>query len=745
MAVSRRQCVALLVAVLAAPVRQVVAQAPPAVRLRAGLVITQSVRVVPGAYRIAAPVSLEAAVITVRGDDITLDLSGATLDGARPGADPDQGAGVAIRVEGGRNVRIVHGRVRGYHIAILARGTRGLTLDSNELSHNWKPRLYSLVEHESLADWQSYHHNENGEWLRFGGALVLADVSGAVIRDNTAQQGGNGLLLMRSDRVRVEANDFSFNSSLGIGLYRSSDNVIVGNRVDYAVRGYSHGFYRRGQDSAGILLYEQSCRNLIAWNSATHGGDGFFLWAGQTTMDSGTGGANDNVVYGNDFSFAPANAIEATFSRNTFVANLLEGSDYGVWGGYSFNTVIAGNRFAGNRIGVAIEHGQENVIASNRFRGETTAIQLWADSIAPSDWGYPRRRDTRGRDVMIEANVFTRHRVGVRASNTRPLAIERNRWDGVDSLLVLRDTAGIRVGPNEPLAAGDTMPDGMPALPAELRGYAPAGEHGRVPSTPAARRDRSAIIVDEWGPFDWRSPRLWPVDSARAVPLRLAVVGPEGSWRVVSRRGVAVLSAPSGRVGDTLGVTPSPRSPGDWEVTLEYRGEATVSPAGVRRVAGEPYRFSYGRYEPAINWSVRFYVWTDSSDPRAARSEGFQALLRGPPLLERRASRLDYMWYRPTLRELPQERFATVATGTVTLPRGVYTLRTISDDGVRVWVDRVLVIDDWVPHESKVDNVPLAAGRHAIRVEHYQAGGWTELRLDIVRGRQRSAGTPGPH
>jgi len=35
----------------------------------------------------------------------------------------------------------------------------------------------------------------------------------------------------------------------------------------------------------------------------------------------------------------------------------------------------------------------------------------------------------------------------------------------------------------------------------------------RRPSPPFAGRDRSAIIVDEWGPYTWESPKLWPVDS----------------------------------------------------------------------------------------------------------------------------------------------------------------------------------------------------------------------------------------
>ena len=86
-----------------------------------------------------------------------------------------------------------------------------------------------------------------------------------------------------------------------------------------------------------------------------------------------------------------------------------------------------------------------------------------------------------------------------------------------------------------------------------------------------------------------------------------------------------------------------------------------------------------------------------------------------------------------------------MATTTFTLDSGTYTLRTISDDGVRVWLDDKLVIDDWTPHESRVDNAPIGPGRHALRVEYYQVDGWTELRVEVVRGRQRSAGSPGPH
>jgi hypothetical protein len=139
------------------------------------------------------------------------------------------------------------------------------------------------------------------------------------------------------------------------------------------------------------------------------------------------------------------------------------------------------------------------------------------------------------------------------------------------------------------------------------------------------------------------------------------------------------------------------------------------------------------------------YAWNDSTDPRS-RAGAFSGLLRGPPLLTRTESRLDYMWYRPLIAELPRERWALEADAIVTLPPGRFTLRTISDDAVRVWIDGALVIDRWDPHGSEVDYTAIAGGRHELRVHYYQADGWTELRVDFLRGSPPvSRGSPGPH
>lgn len=700
--------------------------APRTLPLTPGMVITESVRIRPGVYRLPAPASLDSALVVVRGSGVVVDMRGVRLEGTAAEADPDQAAGVAVRIDGGDGVELRGATIRGYRIAVLARGTRRLALRDNDLSHNWKPRLFSQVGHESLVDWLSFHQNEKREWMRFGAAIYLEDVQDGVIAGNTVEQGMNALLMTRSDGNVIERNTFAFNSGLGIGMYRSSANRIIGNRIDYNVRGYSHGWYRRGQDSAGLLMYEQSSRNVVAWNSVTHGGDGLFLWAGQSTMDSGEGGANDNLYFGNDFSFAPTNGIEATFSRNRFIANVVEGNDHGVWGGYSFESAIVGNCFARNRIGIAIEHGQDNTIARNAFRGDTTALYLWANAIEPGDWVYPKKRDTRSRDYRIVDNRFAAHQTVWRVTQTAPLDSARNTVGTADSGCDPRDRLG---------AAYDSI---AATITAER-----ASTPRAIPAAPWPRRDRSAIVVDEWGPFDWRSPKLWPADTMQdAVPLR--TLGPAGRWRIVAMEGVRGVSARAGRIGDTLVVRPQADREHDWMVTLEYVGAATRSPRGVRSAAGVPVRFWFERRAPRTDWRVRYFAWTDTLQDPPRRGGNLDAILAGTPLLERRDARLDHQWFRPRFG-LPQERWALEARATIDVPAGAHLLRVISDDAARVIVDGATVAERREPGGSEVMYAGLTPGKHDVVVQYYQLTGWTELRVDVVRGTNRSTGSAGPH
>src|SRR2546422_11297846 len=117
----------------------VLAQVPHGpIELQPGMIITQSVRVVPKTYRLAG------APIIVRGDNITVDFGGANLEGTDPQADPDQARDTAIVIDGGSNIRIVPANIHGYAVGILPRGTRPPALRASGRSDHWKPRPLSL-------------------------------------------------------------------------------------------------------------------------------------------------------------------------------------------------------------------------------------------------------------------------------------------------------------------------------------------------------------------------------------------------------------------------------------------------------------------------------------------------------------------------------------------------------------------------------------------------------------------------
>ncbi|MGH7634453.1 MAG: hypothetical protein ACRENC_12035, partial [Gemmatimonadaceae bacterium] len=80
---TRRERVAVMVMALPFVSAALPAQGGAArtITLHRGTVITHSVRVAPGRYRLAARASLDSAVIVVRGDDVTVDFAGATLEG----------------------------------------------------------------------------------------------------------------------------------------------------------------------------------------------------------------------------------------------------------------------------------------------------------------------------------------------------------------------------------------------------------------------------------------------------------------------------------------------------------------------------------------------------------------------------------------------------------------------------------------------------------------------------------------
>ena len=74
---------------------------------------------------------------------------------------------------------------------------------------------------------------------------------------------------------------------------------------------------------------------------------------------------------------------------------------------------------------------------------------------------------------------------------------------------------------------------------------------------------------------------------------------------------------------------------------------------------------------------------------------------------------------------LPNDSFSIRWSGSFTFPTGTSTFNATADDGVRLWVDGVLLIDKWIDQGATTYTATrtLTAGAHTVKVEYYENAG----------------------
>ena len=321
-----------------------------------GMLITEDTTFVPGTYALPTGVKIGAA-------GITLDMNGATLDGVDFG-------GFGVNLNGFDDVTIRNGTLRGYFYGAIVRNCARPTVTACDLSDNW-------VDPEALGDDAPFLDinapADLDDRVNLGGGLLMVNVTEATVTANAAERAANGIDAYETSLSLIADNACSDNKGWGIHLNASTDNVIARNVADHCTRAGLG-------DSAGVLLVNGSHRNEIIDNQFRHSGDGFFIGNEHGCP------SNDNLVQGNDGSFAGANAFEATFSSgNRFIANRADGARYGFWLGYSHtDNAIVDNSIRANEVaGIEIEHGQGNEIRGNTIVGNGGAgIVLRTDGVA---------------------------------------------------------------------------------------------------------------------------------------------------------------------------------------------------------------------------------------------------------------------------------------------------------------------------------------------------------------------------
>ncbi|MGQ9612152.1 PA14 domain-containing protein [Chloroflexus sp.] len=119
--------------------------------------------------------------------------------------------------------------------------------------------------------------------------------------------------------------------------------------------------------------------------------------------------------------------------------------------------------------------------------------------------------------------------------------------------------------------------------------------------------------------------------------------------------------------------------------------------------------------------------------PSQWRGEYFNnTSLSGRPVLVRGDDTIDFDWrYGAPASGVQADNFSVRWTKKVRIGSGVYRFTTGSDDGLRIYVDERLVLDQWRPRPftTSATDVYLAAGEHLIRVEYYEELGEAAVRV----------------
>lgn len=721
-------------------------------------------------------------VIRIAADGITVRFeagSALVLDGGIERWETLRAVGIVI--EGARDVVLVGARVHRAKIGILASFADGLVVDGADVSDGYAMRLGSTPLAEDSGDWLWPHRNDGGEWASsYGGGLVVRDSRDVTVRSCVARRRQNGLLLERVERARVYDNDFSFLSGWGIALWRTSGSVVAHNSADMCVRGYSHGVYNRGQDSAGLLMFEQCNDNVVAFNSFTHGGDGIFGFAGRDALGEDEAGqdvarrrlgCNRNVFVGNDLSFAAAHGLEMTFSfDNTVMDNLFrENAICGIWGGFSQDMVIARNTFVANgamaygreRGGINIEHGSGVTIARNTFERNAVGVHLWHDDpggLARTPWYRANHRGLSGNRIV--QNSFTGDAIGVELRDDGPA-----RDDGSANVVGTVLAGNTMDGVERPEAVGATIE----VLRSDGGGWSvPGAWRSSLPGTtrPVGARaglaGRQAIVMGEYFPWDHASAMVQRADGGEGEGLHRYLVR---STRAIEH--VELVDSPGADICPGVFEPADAGAVGVTELTVSALEPGVLTPYAVGlRVDGQ--MIEARGVVADVRWDCRFFRWTPDAGSTVPSPPGdlaaWRALADGPGAVAVELARLRLAYGAGGPGDvaasaigddakallgaagLGRDYFGMVARATITLPPGSWEVRTLSDDGVRVRVrdagsadEPKTVLENWTHHGPTRDEAGLIvdasdhpAGRKVeVTVEHFEIMGHAVLEFAI--------------
>ncbi len=134
---------------------------------------------------------------------------------------------------------------------------------------------------------------------------------------------------------------------------------------------------------------------------------------------------------------------------------------------------------------------------------------------------------------------------------------------------------------------------------------------------------------------------------------------------------------------------------------------------------------------------VIYPTLTQTPDPNAWRGEYYNTPnLQGQPVMVRNDPSVNFDWgYGSPAPNIPVDYFSVRWTRTFNLDAGMYRFTVRADDGVRVWLDSTLIIDEWhaATPNTYLQDINVPAGQHVVRVEYFEGVGTASINFGFDR------------
>jgi hypothetical protein len=296
------------------------------------------------------------------------------------------------------------------------------------------------------------------------------------------------------------------------------------------------------------------------------------------------------------------------------------------------------------------------------------------------------------------------------------------------------------VSPTQPPATATPQPTASRVPP--TRTPAPTATQTRPPATSTATATFTplpTVVITEWRGEYYASTSLTPpskvvrndqaIDFTYAAGVPPAAGLPAQNW---SARWTRELDLKEGSYRFRLLVDDGARLwVGDRLLIDAWYDGAARELTADRTLKGEvPIRLEFynhlGLARVRLTWErvTQFTGWLGNYYDRPEPS--------GMPYFQRGDAEIKFDWGTGAPRwDLPTDNFSVRWTRRVSLAEtGLYRFHTVSDDGVRLWVDGKLLVDVWSDGRWTQDtSVSLTAGEHDLQVDYYEHLGGARIEV----------------